>query len=42
MFDHFQPDAVLGRCLSGMLTGVALIDIGQFDVFPGDLLHRLG
>ena len=29
MFDHLQPNAVLGGCGGDVLSGVALVDIGQ-------------
>jgi hypothetical protein len=42
MFDHFQLDAVLSRCLFSGLSGVALIHVSQLDVLLGDLLHLPG
>jgi hypothetical protein len=41
VFDDLEADAVVLRCDCSILSGVALIDIGQFDVIAGDLLHLL-
>ncbi len=42
VFDDFEPDTVLlcGGC--GVLTGIALIDISEFDGVARNLLHLLG
>ena len=42
MLNHFQLNAVLFRGLGGVFAGIALIDIGQFHMFAGDLLYRFG
>ena len=42
MFDDFQLDAMFGSGLCSRCVGVSLIDIGQFDMLAGDLLHGLG
>src|SRR5258707_4166494 len=39
---HLEPDAMLSPCLFGRLAGVALIDIGQLDVFAGYQLDLAG
>ena len=39
MFGHFEPDAELLCCFGGIWSGVALVDVGQFDCRVSYLLH---
>ena len=38
-FDHFQTHPMCRGLRRGLLTGVALIDKGHFDLVSGDLLN---
>ncbi len=42
MLDDLQADAVLAGGFGGVLTGVALIDVGQHHAFPCYLLRLFG
>lgn len=42
VFHNFEPDAVVLGCGRGGLANVALVDIGQFDLIAGHLLHLHG
>ena len=42
MFDDLQLNAMLGGCVLGVFSGVALVDVGKFHMVFGDLLHRCG
>jgi len=42
VLDHFEPDAVLLSGFGCVGTGVALVDIGQFDRIARKLLHVPG
>lgn len=41
-FDHFQFEPLCLGCLRRLLSGVALIDKGDFHRLPGDFLHLVG
>ncbi len=42
VFNHFEPYAVFLRGFRCILSGIALIDVAQFNAFSCDLLHLLG
>ena len=42
MLDDFEPHAVLFGDFGGVRTGLALIDVGQFDGVAGQLPHVFG
>ena len=42
MLDDLQPDAMLLRGFGGVLSGIALVDIGQFHALARHLLHLFG
>ena len=42
VFDDFEPDAMLLGRVCGVVAGIALIDVGEFDRVARNLLHLLG